>query len=72
VQAHELTEEFFIAVRAHKGWDHREGSGGAKYCLIVSIEAEDVTIPVYATVAAVNVEVEAQLAQEVALPAAAT
>jgi hypothetical protein len=69
VQAHELTEEFFIAVRAHKGWDHREGSGGAKYCLIVSIEAEDVTIPVYTTVAAVNVEVEAQVVHDIALPA---
>jgi Subtilase family len=72
VQAHELTEEFFIAVRAHKGWDHREDSGGAKYCLIVSIEAEDVTIPVYATVAAVNVEVEAQVVQEIVLPAGTT
>jgi hypothetical protein len=67
VQAHELVEEFFIAVRAHKGWDHREGSGGAKYCLIVSIEADDVTIPVYATVAEVNVEVESQVSQEVAI-----
>lgn len=67
VQAHELAAEFFIAVRAHKGWDHREGSGGAKYCLIVSVEAEDMTIPVYATVAAVNVEVEEQIRQEITI-----
>lgn len=72
VQAHELPEEFFIAVRAHKGWDHREGSGGANYSLIVSIEAEDVAIPVYATVAAVNVEVEAEVAQEIVLPVGTT
>lgn len=68
VQAHELAEEFFIAIRAHKGWDHREGSGGAKYCLIVSIEADDMTVPVYATVATVNVEIEGQVAQESVLP----
>jgi hypothetical protein len=72
VQAHELPEEFFIAVRAHKGWDHREGSGGANYCLIVSFEAEDISIPVYSTVAAVNVEVETQVVQEIVVPSAAT
>jgi hypothetical protein len=64
ISGHDLPEEFCIAVRAHKGWDHREGSGGAKYCLIISIEAEDVSIPVYASVAAVNVEVEAEVQQE--------
>lgn len=68
VQAHELADELFIAVRAHKGWDHREGSGGAKYCLIVSIEADDISIPVYATVASVNVEVETQVEQEIVIP----
>ena len=72
VQAHELASEFFIAIRAHKGWDHREGFGGAKYCLIVSIEAEDMTVPVYMTVAAANVEVEAQVAQEIVLPGGTT
>jgi hypothetical protein len=72
LRAHELAAEFFIAVRAHKGWDHREGSGGAKYCLIVSIEAEDVTVPVYATVAEVNVEVETRVSQEVVIPAVTT
>ena len=72
VQAHELADELFIAVRAHKGWDHREGSGGANYCLIVSIEAEDISIPVYATVAAVNVEVETQVVQEIVVPISTT
>ncbi len=63
-----MPEEFFIAVRAHEGWDHREGSGGANYSLIVSIEAENVEIAVYATVAAVNVEVETQVEQEIVVP----
>lgn len=68
VQAHELADELLIAVRAHKGWDHREGSGGAKYCLIVSLDADDISVPVYSTVAAVNVEVETTLEQEIAVP----
>lgn len=65
VSAHDLPEEFCIAVRAHKGWDHREGSGGAKYCLIVSIEAEDISVPVYSSVAAVNIEVETEVEQQI-------
>jgi Subtilase family len=56
---HELPEQFGIAVRAHKGWDHRDNAGGANYCLIVSIEAESVSVPVYSSILAVNVEVEA-------------
>jgi hypothetical protein len=72
VQAHELADELLIAVRAHKGWDHREGSGGAKYCLIVSIEADDISVPVYLTVAAVNVEVETPLEQEIRVPTTTT
>jgi len=72
IPAHELPDELAIAVRAHKGWDHREGSGGAKYCLIVSFEAEDISIPVYSAVATVNVEVEAQVEQEIIVPSAPT
>jgi hypothetical protein len=64
VLAHDLPDEFAIAVRAHKGWDHRENGGGAKYCLVVSVEAEDVTIPVYSAISAVNVEVETPVEQE--------
>jgi hypothetical protein len=70
ISAHDLPDEFCIAVRAHKGWDHREGSGGAKYCLIASVEAEDVSIPVYVSIAAVNVEVEAQVEQQIVVQSA--
>jgi hypothetical protein len=72
VQAHELADEFLIAVRAHKGWDHREGSGGAKYCLIVSIEADDITVPVYSTVASVNAEVEVPVEPEIVVSTTTT
>jgi hypothetical protein len=70
VQAHDLANELFVAVRAHKGWDHREGSGGAKYCLIVSIEADDISVPVYSSVASVNVQVETPVMQEIPLSSA--
>ena len=66
------SDEFAIAVRAHEGWDHRENGGGANYCLVVSIEAEDVTIPVYSSVAAVNVEVETAIEQEAEVEAEVT
>ena len=61
IAAHDLPEEFCIAVRGHKGWDHREGSGGAKYCLIVSVEAKDLLVPVYETMSAVNVEIRGDI-----------
>lgn len=67
VLAHDLAEDFAIAVRAHKGWNHREGSGGAKYCLIVSIEAEDIAVPVYTAVSSVNLEIEAAVEERAQL-----
>lgn len=70
VPAHELPEEFAIAIRAHKGWDHREDSGGARYCLVVTIEAEDQTVPVYASILEANVDIELPLEQQAALEVA--
>jgi hypothetical protein len=65
IASHELPEEFLIAVRAHKGWDHREYSGGAKYCLVATIEAENQGVSVYTALAAVNVEVAIEQQTEV-------
>jgi hypothetical protein len=65
VPAHALTAEFAIAVRAHKGWDHREGAGGAKYCLVVSMESENIEIPVYTMVAATNVETQIEIEEKI-------
>ncbi len=61
VPADELPEEFAIAVRAHKGWDHRDGFGGAKYCLIVSFEADDIHLPVYTRLSAANARIETEI-----------
>lgn len=47
IKAHALPEEFSLAVRAHKGWNHRDGHGNARYCLVVSFEDLGKTLPVY-------------------------
>jgi hypothetical protein len=57
IDANQLPEDFAIAVRAHVGWNHKEGGGLARYCLVVTFEALDTELPVYA---AIEVEVEAQ------------
>ena len=66
LQANELPEEFCIAVRAHVGWNHKEGGGLARYYLVVSFESLDIDLPVYADIqAAIRVEIEAESATEV-------
>lgn len=60
--SYELPEEFSVAVRAHLGWNHREGDGSARYCLAVTLEALDMELPVYARIEAENqVEIESEL-----------
>ncbi len=56
---HELPETLGIAVRAHNGWNHREGEGLAKYCLVVSLESIKQELPIYEHIeSAVQVETE--------------
>jgi subtilisin family serine protease len=43
----DLPEEFAIAVRAHKGWNHLDGAGTARYCLAVSFEVLGGEVPIY-------------------------
>lgn len=45
--AYDFPEEFAIAVRSHLGWNHREGEGKARYCLVVSFEAVNGNVEVY-------------------------
>ena len=45
-----LPEEFAIAVRAHKGWNHLDGAGTARYCLAVSFEVMQGEIPIYSLI----------------------
>lgn len=57
IDANQLPEDFAIAVRAHVGWNHKEGGGLARYCLVVTFEALDTELPVYT---AIEAEVGAQ------------
>lgn len=63
--ANELPEEFSIAVRAHVGWNHKEGGGFARYCLVVSFESLDLDLPVYADIQAAISQIESESSAEV-------
>jgi hypothetical protein len=45
-----LPEEFTIAVRSHKGWNHLDGAGTARYCLAVSFEVLEGQVPLYSLI----------------------
>jgi len=49
-KSYDFPKEFGIAVRAHKGWNHLEGAGSARYCLVVSFEAVEGEIPIYSII----------------------
>ena len=64
--ANELPEEFAIAVRAHVGWNHKEGGGLAQYCLVVSFESLDLDLPIYADIEiAIRGEVETEAGTQI-------
>jgi hypothetical protein len=48
--SYDLPNEFAIAVRSHKGWNHLDGAGKARYCLVVSFEVLGGEIPIYALI----------------------
>lgn len=55
-----LPEEFAIAVRSHIGWNHLEGAGTARYCLVVSFEVMEGEVPIYTLIEnAIQIEAEA-------------
>jgi len=59
----DLPEELGIAVRAHKGWNHLDGAGCGRYCLVVSFEALSGEVPIYSMIeSAIEVrEVESEV-----------
>ena len=57
--AYDLPEEFAIAVRSHIGWNHLEGAGTARYCLVVSFEVTKGEVPIYSLIES-TVQIEAQ------------
>lgn len=46
----DLPAEFAIAVRSHKGWNHLDGAGTARYCLAVSFEVLGGEVPIYSLI----------------------
>lgn len=46
----DLPEEFAIAVRSHKGWNHLDGASSARYCIVVSFEVLEGEVPIYALI----------------------
>jgi len=49
-EAHNLPSEFAVAVRAHIGWNHLDGAASARYCLAVTLEALEGTLPIYSAI----------------------
>jgi len=46
----DLPEEFAVAVRSHKGWNHLDGAGTARYCLAVSFEVMQGEVSIYSLI----------------------
>lgn len=68
VEANELPENFAIAVRAHVGWNHKEGGGFARYCLAVSFEALDAELPIYTAIeTGIRLEARTEIEEEIDL-----
>lgn len=59
VKSFELTEAFCIAVVGHEGWNN-DPDATAPYSLVVSFEAVEANIPIYAALIEAQVEVEVE------------
>jgi hypothetical protein len=57
VKSFELTEAFCIAVVGHEGWNN-DPDATAPYSLVVSFEAVEANIPIYAPFIEAQVEIE--------------
>jgi Subtilase family len=64
VKSYDLRESFCIAVVGHEGWNN-DPSATVPYALVVSFEAVDTNIPIYTSIA--NVQVPIQVENEVSL-----
>lgn len=59
VKSFELTEVFCIAVVGHEGWNN-DPDAAVPYSLVVSFEAVDVNIPIYAAVVEAQTQIEVE------------
>jgi Subtilase family len=65
VKSYDLTEAFCIAVIGHQGWNN-DPDVQVPYSLVISIEAIQINIPIYASIAQVQLEtlVETEIRQQ--------
>jgi Subtilase family len=59
VKAYDLRESFCIAVVGHEGWNN-DPNASVPYALVVSFEAIDTNIPIYTSIANVQIPVEVE------------
>jgi Subtilase family len=59
VKSYNLRESFCIAVVGHEGWNN-DPDATVPYALVVSFEALDATIPIYTSIASVQVPIEVE------------
>jgi Subtilase family len=59
VKSYDLRESFCIAVVAHEGWNN-DPNATVPYALVVSFEAVDTNIPIYTSIANVQVPIEVE------------
>ena len=64
VKSFELTEAFCIAVVGHEGWNN-DPEATVPYSLVVSFEAIQANIPIYASLVEAQVEIEVQAEVEI-------
>jgi hypothetical protein len=64
VNSFELTEAFCIAVVGHEGWNN-DPEASVPYSLVVSFEAIQADIPIYASIVEAQVETEVQAEVEI-------
>ncbi|MBP5974000.1 S8 family peptidase [Brasilonema sp. CT11] len=64
VKSFELTEAFCIAVVGHEGWNN-DPEASVPYSLVVSFEATQANIPIYASLVEAQVEIEVQAEVEI-------
>jgi hypothetical protein len=59
IKSYDLRESFCIAVVGHEGWNN-DPNATVPYALVVSFEAVDANIPIYTSIATVQVPIEVE------------
>ncbi len=59
VKSYDLCESFYIAVVGHEGWNN-DPNATVPYALVVSFEAVNTNIPIYTSIATVQVPTQVE------------